>query len=455
VQDFEALISRHAQKGKALRNARRLCLFEVCENPELDARTAELMPLLEGLGQPALLQRNLKILLQQLMLAARRDGRYLAFPRGNSEWARLCRMDNPSKVSSKMVEVADRLVEHGLLEYKPGHYNRSSRNRNGSKVSRIRAKMPLLQYLKDADLQTKRLRESREHSLVILRNKHEEDISIPAKWRKKADRIAQRLASYNECLARHTIYSEATEPDWLHRIASHRIFNRSSMDCGGRMYGPWWVNMSSEDRLGILIDGEPVAEYDYSAQHPHLLTATRLGVSLQQGYPTPRDIYAQSTIDRDLVKAVLLVGIGAKNPEEARASVRDGLYKLAKKYDGVDDLEHGRYWHFASTTMGQGDWYDWTLDQLHLIHPRFQELLWRDSSPAMMNLDSQIADYVAVTLAQEDIPCLCVFDSFLVRQRDGDRLVQVMREAYSAIGIPLALPPIKRSAAGERSGYVY
>ena len=51
----------------------------------------------------------------------------------------------------------------------------------------------------------------------------------------------------------------------------HRVFNRSSFNLGGRLYGAWWENIPKELRQCITINGNPTIELDFPHLHPTLL----------------------------------------------------------------------------------------------------------------------------------------------------------------------------------------
>lgn len=94
-----------------------------------------------------------------------------------------------------------------------------------------------------------------------------------------------------------------------------RIFNNGHTDMrhGGRLYGGFWMDLKKEERRsGIIIDGEPVTELDYSAMMPRLLYA-----KAKQSFPAARDPYHIPPVpvaSRDGVKmlfAALLFGKSA------------------------------------------------------------------------------------------------------------------------------------------------
>ena len=57
------------------------------------------------------------------------------------------------------------------------------------------------------------------------------------------------------------------------RARLHRVFNLNSFSLGGRFYGGWWLNIPSEYRADITIDGAPTVEIQGLPPHPALRPA--------------------------------------------------------------------------------------------------------------------------------------------------------------------------------------
>ncbi len=51
----------------------------------------------------------------------------------------------------------------------------------------------------------------------------------------------------------------------------------------------------------------------------------------------------------------------------------------------------------------------------------------------LQNLDSCIAEAVLMHFTKQDIPCLCIHDSFIVEDRYKDELGDVMKEEYKKL----------------------
>jgi hypothetical protein len=96
-----------------------------------------------------------------------------------------------------------------------------------------------------------------------------------------------------------------------------RVFNRSSFNKGGRLYG-WWQSLSSADRAQILLNGEPVLEPDYAQIHAQIIYAFK-------GAPLTEDAYETGEFPRTWGKKAFNIGINAKNKLGAIAAISKEL----------------------------------------------------------------------------------------------------------------------------------
>jgi hypothetical protein len=102
-----------------------------------------------------------------------------------------------------------------------------------------------------------------------------------------------------------------------------RIYGRGSFSMGGRAYG-WWQNIPKGARAQMTINGESVAEADYSAMHATMLY-NRVGIRFV-GDPYDIDGY-----ERSEVKHGFNIAINAKNRWAAIGALAREIGK-SKKY---------------------------------------------------------------------------------------------------------------------------
>jgi len=207
----------------------------------------------------------------------------------------------------------------------------------------------------------------------------------------------------------------------------YRVFLDGSLDCHGRFYGPWHVNIPEEYREKILIDGMPVAELDYGYFHPSMLYCLE-GLDIPPGdlyllpdYPTDKPW-------RNFIKQILLIRINAKSDGGAIGALRKDWakkFKKAKKQGKpipkppipLEDPE----------IMG-------IIKRLRERHAPIQHYFDRpDIGNILMNYDSQIAEQVMLHYAKKGIPALPIHDSFVVPVDYADECWDVMLDAFQDV----------------------
>jgi hypothetical protein len=159
--------------------------------------------------------------------------------------------------------------------------------------------------------------------------------------------MREQLEQYNDHLANADIRLDM-DANVVKRGLSHspvdltcksyrRVFNRGSFELGGRLYGPWWQNISRRKynmRKRITINGQVTKEIDYRGLHLALI------YSLSGQDPSTlfegEDPYALDGYHRNIVKAVFFVAINAENWESGKAAAKKKLHKMGISYIGID-----------------------------------------------------------------------------------------------------------------------
>lgn len=95
----------------------------------------------------------------------------------------------------------------------------------------------------------------------------------------------------------------------LNRRRLYRVFNNSTFEDGGRLYGGWWQSIPSRWRPYITIDWCPTRELDYSSMQPAMIYA-------MAGLPLDFDAYEidgipETDANRNVIKITLLKIINA------------------------------------------------------------------------------------------------------------------------------------------------
>lgn len=127
-------------------------------------------------------------------------------------------------------------------------------------------------------------------------------LPISGEAAKKLARVVSEVQEVNKFIASRQV--DGCDPITLQRGYS------VDLEHGGRWYtrGNNYQNLSKEDRLGLLIDGEPVAEVDVRASHLTILIG-------RQGQPLPEgDPYDGLGFPREIVKAWIVATFGSGAP---------------------------------------------------------------------------------------------------------------------------------------------
>ena len=260
-----------------------------------------------------------------------------------------------------------------------------------------------------------------------IRNKSFETkkISLPVLNTDHVKEMRARLLSYNSMYTDHCISlslndqgleeleSQMANEESDHRyldftqVQMTRMFARGDMNKGGRFYLPWWQHIPSAYRKYILIDGESTVECDYSAMALNQLYAKE-GLTYD-GRDDLYDLGLDNLIGsykerRDVIKKFV---ISLLNDE-------DNIYQLkADKSPIVDGLTH-----------------DELLNLLYSKHPNLIPYVEEKVGLKLHFEDSSIADAILSFCSSRGVVVLPVHDSFIVKKRHKDELIQIMTKAF-------------------------
>jgi|tagenome__1003787_1003787.scaffolds.fasta_scaffold20987286_8 hypothetical protein len=142
----------------------------------------------------------------------------------------------------------------------------------------------------------------------------------------QATRLMRRqMAEINEALAALDIDVPAAQPYGQHlRIGGtyvlpqpgngmRRIFNRNSFALHGRLYG-WWQCVPHTARLSMTVNGEQLAEVDFTAMHAAIIYS-------QAGIKLECDPYTIDGFQRDEVKHGFNIALNARSQAGAVAAL--------------------------------------------------------------------------------------------------------------------------------------
>ncbi len=341
---------------------------------------------------------------------------------------------NELHISQKTINVVKELNNQNFINLVTGF--------NPGKITRIWAANKLIKLFEKAKFESDDIRFHKNKEVLILRDSNKNDIEYTDT--KKTDEMRSLLKEYNYLLSKTFIdIPELDIPkiqldNTFINISSYekfvrRIFSNSSWNDNGRFNGGWWQRIPKSWRSKIYINGMPTIEDDYGSLHPILLYAKK-GIdyhSLKRGDPyNVTKMFVENLDDqRKLIKKLFLTAINAKDEKSCFQAVKSELQTELKNFKFTfDNLRK-------------------ILDELKSLHPEISDDFCNGKGIGLLNLDSQIAEYIIKKFTYSNIPVLCIHDSFIVSFKQDDFLRTTMNDAVKEV-IDNANPIIKRRNFG-------
>ena len=185
-----------------------------------------------------------------------------------------------------------------------------------------------------------------------------------------------------------------------------RLFYKGDPFNEGRLYTPFQnlPDRLARVRINTLIDGEPIAEIDFNANHLRLQLAVLHG---QDAGNTPyEDIGAASGInDRDIIKAFITRAMGADNRDAAQNS---------SKTEGITSVMFGALEAACAE-----------------LYPELQ--LFTGWTHQAQNLEGQILKKVMLKGVDEGVVCLPIHDAVAVPKRHQLWAVKTMIDTWTEV----------------------
>lgn len=183
-----------------------------------------------------------------------------------------------------------------------------------------------------------------------------------------------------------------------------RNFTRGRFDCGGRLFGGFWMMLPKAQRnQGLLIDGEEIVELDYAQMAPRLFYAFK---RLQ---PPTRDLYA-------------IPGFGRH-----RAGIKQVMNSMFYALNPITQMPQGVRPSFESAHK-IGD----VVDAITAYHSDIADLFYRGLGHEAQFKESQIMVDILLRLQDRGITALPLHDAILVagsNEHDGrEVMLDVFRD---------------------------
>lgn len=210
----------------------------------------------------------------------------------------------------------------------------------------------------------------------------------------ETDRLRGEMAAINNMLNDADIRFDGRTVEPIHlvrKFSSQQKEGQRGFDRHGRLYNGFWEDLRKEDRHLLSIDGEPVADLDFSAMF------IRLAYCRQGVEPPPGDLYAIPDLEdcRPVVKR-LMVSLFFRNSPARRLPA-----------DTKDKLPEG-----------------WTMDSFKAaasrLHPAIVPLFDTNVGFELMAMESEILVGILLELGSMGIAALPMHDGIMVpRSRKG------------------------------------
>ena len=204
----------------------------------------------------------------------------------------------------------------------------------------------------------------------------------------------------------------------LAHMSGNQLYRRFADKDGsaGRLYGHWVQHCPSKFRQYLTFDTKETVELDYSSMQLTLL------YGMANLTPPEGDLYAFGTIDRYWMKAVLTKSVGARSKIEALAALRKDMKETAPAMMNKATELFDLFWD---------------------RHADVYKFLFNDEGwKRLQYLDSIIALRVLRILLEQDIVCIPIHDSFIVKEQYSDQTESAMIEAFKSV-FPHLKPSLK------------
>ena len=236
--------------------------------------------------------------------------------------------------------------------------------------------------------------------------------------------LSKELEKYNQLLSenRITILNEdGEEVDLLRKATIQRKFikhnfiegiENTEFIFGGRMPGPW-ANFSSETRKGIKINGEPTVERDRKASHLNAM------YQVITGKPYPYDDAYDLTIDgtkvpRHIAKNFCSFMQGSSSELGTAKRVANHYRREAKEVKNPKQKDVDKYKEYVQFKKKVKPTV--IVEAILKRHPKVGKRYMKGKAYGdfIGCWESDIVFEVVMELTKRAIPCLTVYDSFIV-----------------------------------------
>lgn len=321
----------------------------------------------------------------------------------------------------------DQLAHFGLLETETGEFGTASTYRIGRTLFHLTQDHGVNDHSLTHCLPSE--------SLVRLRSGALGSDQIPYEESDQTARWTALLESYNAFLTQHDIglaLSVEEEREWTEHIndkgvpgqplyrperiqtALYRQFSNGSFEQGGRMYGGWWITTPKRLRSRITINREPTAELDFSGCAIRMLYHERK--MDYQGDPYHLDEIADHEAHHGLQAGYYREAIKAMTQAIINNSKANGRPEGIEFPNGLSFLPH-----FKRPKVRR---------MIEQKHAPIADAFGTGAGVRLQRADSDLALSIISELREEGVLALPIHDSFIVQQKELNKLIFSMNSVY-------------------------
>ena len=337
---------------------------------------------------------------------------------------------NELHIKDTIIQVIHRLKDVGLIGFKEGYEGSSE---YGGRTSRIWAYERLIEAFETAQFGYFDVGYLNNKEIIILRDSNKNNVEYETT--KHTEEMAEVVRAYNDLLEKTFIDMPDMNRPMLeikeknsgrtryvnithHGKFTHRVFNNSSWDQGGRFYGGFWQQIDQILRGAIRLNDSSTVEIDFSGLHV-ILAYAKEGIDYwATTNEDPYNIFIEGIEypdhARDVIKQLTLLAFNASDEHS--------LFKAFRSE--FDYKNYSVRYSFPDEKLSE------ILQSIKDKHPKIKHLINTGAGLELMNIDSKIAEYIIKDFVQTDTPILTVHDSFIVPFGEEDRLERLMKKAF-------------------------
>lgn len=251
------------------------------------------------------------------------------------------------------------------------------------------------------------------HASIILKDSSKDKSLIDFEDTVFTKSVRGSLKDYMQLLSK-TVITHETNNDVMECNSQEvkRIFNKGSFQRGGRVVGPW-AHLPSDKRKTISLDDEETVELDFTASTLNILYRVETGHGCPYSDPYPVVVHGVE-VPKKYCKKLITISMNVGNASTASRVFREELSK-ASDLEGFDALGVS------------------TKELLHAIEAKHAVVYKKffqgsDYGLWLQFIESELVFSILKRLTLEGIPCLTVYDSFIVRKRDEAYVKKLMDE---------------------------